>query len=108
MKDILLQHLSELLTGIIAILLGWFGKGKLTKKQENADLTARIQNIYKDMIADTDKRLELQAEEIEGLKKRQKEIDENWKKKIALVEKKWQNKYKALEESFDRYKKEHP
>lgn len=92
MKDILIQHLSELLTGIIAILLGWFGKGKLTKKVDEADLTARIQNIYKDMIADTDAKIEQLQKEIENLRKNQEQ---------------WKTKYRNLKHEFEAYKRKY-
>lgn len=107
MKDIFLQHMNELITGILAVLLGWFGKGKIAKRQDNADLTGRIQAIYRDMITDTDAKLDKQAEEIEALKKRQAEIDESWKKKIASVERRWQTKYNSLKKQFEAYKKKH-
>lgn len=108
MKDVITQHLGELLTGLVALILGWLGKGKIQKNQDNADLTKKIQSIYKDLIADTELKIEAQEVEIEALKKRQKEIDDNWKKKIASVERKWQTKYANLKKQFDNYKKIHP
>ena len=53
MKELIAQNASELITGIIAVLLGWFGKTKMSKKVEDAELTKLVQGIYKDMIADT-------------------------------------------------------
>lgn len=108
MKDILLQHISELITGLIAVLVGWFGKGKMAKKQDEADILDKVQSIYDKMIEDTEARMEMMNKEIENLKKRQVEIDENWEKKIAEVEKRWQTKYNTLKKEFENYKKSHP
>ncbi|MFD2566071.1 hypothetical protein [Pseudotenacibaculum haliotis] len=107
MEELLLEHLGELLTGVVALLLGWFGKEKVSKKKQNVDLTAQIQGVYREMIADTEAKLEEQDREIKALKAKQLEIDESWKKKIAAVEKKWQGRYNRLKNEFDQYKKNH-
>lgn len=107
MKDIFLQHINELITGVIAIMLGWFGKSKLTKKEAEADILDKVQGIYDKMIGDTKQRMIEMLSEIEELKRRQSEIDENWKKKLASVEQIWQNKYNNLKNEFERYKKKH-
>ena len=126
MKDIFTQHISELITGAIALILGYFGKGKVQKRSDNADLTAKIQAVYKEMVADTDASMDaLRAEvntltekllesdenwkkKVAELKSKQAEIDESWKKKIAAVEKKWQTKYSLLKKQFENYKRTHP
>lgn len=108
MKDILLQHISELITGVIAILLGWFGKGRIAKKQDEADLTSRIQNVYSDFVAHTKEQIEGLTNEIESLQQKQLDSEVSWKKKIASVEKRWQTKYNTLKTQFEQYKEKHP
>lgn len=97
MKEIILQHASELITGVIAIVIGWFGKSKMSKKVEDAELTKHIQGIYKDMIADTDRLIDQNSKEIADLKLKLAEKDLYWQKKIQEVETKWLNKYNGLE-----------
>lgn len=97
MKELILQHTSELFTGVIAIVIGWFGKSKMSKKLEDADLTKHIQGIYKDMIADTDRMIDQNAKEINDLKKKLEDQDLFWQKKIQDVENKWSNKYAAIQ-----------
>ena len=97
MKELIAQNASELITGIIAVLLGWFGKTKMSKKVEDAELTKLVQGIYKDMIADTDRMIDQNTKEITGLKKNLSEQDAYWQKKIAEVENKWSNKYAAIQ-----------
>lgn len=126
MKDFLTPYIGEFITGLIALVLGWFGKGKIQKRSDNADLTAKIQSIYKELVSDADSTVDsfraritslekrfTESEKhwqmkVDELKKKQIEIDENWKKKIVAVEKKWQTKYNALKTEFHTYKKNHP
>lgn len=108
MWEYIKPYVGEFITGLIMLALGWLGKGKVQKRSDNTDLTAKIQSVYKEMVADTDAKMDTMREEIDALKKKQQEIDENWKKKIASVEKKWQTKYNALKAQFENYKKAHP
>jgi hypothetical protein len=73
---------------------------------DDADLTTRIQEIYKDMIADTDAHLDRNTEEIKQLKKKLEEKDVFWQKKIEEVEKKWSNKYTAIQNKYNTIKRE--
>lgn len=97
MKELILQHTSEVITGLIAIVIGWVGKSKMSKKLEDAELTKHIQGIYKDMIADTDRMIDQNAKEINDLKKKLEDQDFFWQKKIQEVENKWSNKYAAIQ-----------
>ncbi|MDK7675110.1 hypothetical protein QP547_04705 [Weeksella virosa] len=96
MKELMAQHLSELITGIIAVIIGWIGKSKMSKKVEDAELTKHIQAIYKDMIADTDRMIDQNAQEIVDLKKKLNDQDAFWQKKLQEVENRWANKYNAI------------
>lgn len=97
MKELIAQHASELITGIIAVIIGWFGKSKMSKKVEDAELTKLVQGIYKDMIADTDRMIDQNAKEIADLKKKLEDQDVYWQKKIQEVENKWSNKYAVIQ-----------
>lgn len=97
MKEFVLQHLSELITALLAVLVGWVAKTKTTKKVEEADLTKLVQQIYKDMVEDTERRLNQNTMEIEQLKKKLEDQETYWKAKLAEVDKKGQNKYTALQ-----------
>ncbi|MGV0830762.1 hypothetical protein ACTS9D_00885 [Empedobacter brevis] len=112
MKELIAQHASELITGIIAVVIGWFGKSKMSKKVEDAELTKLVQGIYKDMIADTDRMIELNAREILSLTKEISELklqlaekDAYWQKKIQDVETKWSTKYNGLQKENNALKK---
>ena len=96
MKELIAQHASELITGIIAVVIGWFGKSKMSKKVEDAELTKLVQGIYKDMISDTDRMIELNTQkiseltsEIYTLKSQLIEKNAFWQKKIQEEESKW-------------------
>lgn len=97
MKELIIQNASELITGIIAVIIGWFGKSKISKKVEDAELTKLVQGIYKDMISDTDRMIDQNAKEIAELKKKLEDQDAFWQKKITEVENKWSNKYAAIQ-----------
>ncbi len=86
MKELIAQHASELITGIIAVFLGWFGKSKMSKKVEDAELTKLVQGIYKDMIADTDRMIDSNTKEIAELKKKLAEKDQYWQTKYANLQ----------------------
>ncbi len=112
MKELIAQHASELITGIIAVVIGWFGKSKMSKKVEDAELTKLVQGIYKDMIADTDRMIELNTQkiseltsEISSLKSQLIEKDAFWQKKIQEVESKWSTKYNNLQRENNTLKK---
>ncbi len=112
MGEIITQHASELITGIIAVVIGWFGKSKMSKKVEDAELTKLVQGIYKDMIADTDRMIEQNAKkiseltsEITALKLQLVEKDAYWQKKIEDVENKWATKYNGLQRENNTLKK---
>ena len=85
MKELIAQHASELITGIIAVFLGWFGKSKMSKKVEDAELTKLVQGIYKDMISDTDRMIDQNTQEIAELKKKLAEKDQYWQNKYDLL-----------------------
>lgn len=105
MKELITQHLSELVTGVIAVIVGWIGKSKMSKKIEDAELTKHIQGIYKDMIADTDRMIDQNAKEISELKVQLVEKDAFWQKKIKDVEIKWSTKYNGLQKENHQLKK---
>lgn len=112
MEELIAQHASELITGIIAVVIGWFGKSKMSKKVEDAELTKLVQGIYKDMIADTDRMIEQNAKqiseltaEISALKSQLIEKDAFWQKKIQEVENKWSTKYNGLQRENNTLKK---
>lgn len=96
MKELLTQHLSELVTGVIAVLVGWIGKSRMSKKVEDAELTKLVQGIYKDMISDTDRMIDQNTKEISELKLKLAEQEIYWQKKIREVESKWSNKYNVI------------
>lgn len=96
MENLFTQHLSELITGIIAVFVGWFGKSRISKRSENADLTQKIQEIYKDMIAHTEQRIEENNTELERLKKTLQEKDLFWQEELEKAEQKWAKKYETL------------
>jgi len=105
MKELIVQHLSELITGIIAVIVGWIGKSKMSKKVEDAELTKHIQGIYKDMIADTDRMIDNNTKEITELKLKLAEQEAYWQKKIQEVESKWSNKYNTIQRENNVLKK---
>ena len=114
MKDIVTPYIGELITAIIALVLGWFGKSKAQKRQDNADVLTRVQGIYDKMVEDTNQRMNVMQSEIDALKKKQTEIDTEWRKKIQAVERKWQTKYSRLQQKhsellkeFEEYKTNH-
>ena len=91
MIELLQPHLGELLTGFVALILGWLGKSQVQKKADNADLTAKIQAVYKDMVHDADKSMDLLREEIKLLKENQELQNDQWLKKLDDIKKTWQN-----------------
>lgn len=105
MTEYMLQHLSEFLTGIIAVIVGWMAKSKTTKKTEEADLTKLIQDIYGKMIEDTNRQLDQNTAEIAKLKKNLADQEAYWQTKLAEVDKKWQNKYSTLQKQNTELKK---
>lgn len=105
MKELLTQHLSELITGLIAVVIGWISKSRMSKKVENADLTKQIQDIYKDLIADTDRKIDQNVAEIDQLKKKLEEKDEYWQEELKKVEQKWVKKYETLKRENTALKK---
>ncbi|MBW7838455.1 MAG: hypothetical protein H3C36_02200 [Chitinophagaceae bacterium] len=105
MTEYMLQHLSEFLTGIIAVIVGWMAKSKTTKKTEEADLTKLIQDIYGKMIEDTNRQLDQNTAEIAELKKNLADQEAYWQTKLAEVDKKWQNKYSTLQKQNTELKK---
>lgn len=101
MKELIAQHLSELVTGVIAVVIGWIGKSKMSKKVEDAELTKHIQSIYKDMIADTDRMIDLNTQEIAELKKKLIEKDQYWQNKYNNL----QRENKALKQRISELEK---
>ena len=96
MRDFFIQHTSEFITALIAVIVGWIGKSKTSKKVEDADLTTKIQLIYKDMIADTDRMIDKNTAEIESLKKKLDEKDVYWQEELKKADAKWLQKYNLL------------
>ncbi|MDM1070895.1 hypothetical protein HX001_00145 [Empedobacter brevis] len=86
MKELIAQHASELITGIIAVVIGWFGKSKMSKKVEDAELTKLVQGIYKDMISDTDRMIDQNTQEIAELKKKLQQKDQYWQNKYSILQ----------------------
>jgi len=102
MKELIAQHLSELVTGVIAVVIGWISKSKMSKKVEDAELTKHIQGIYKDMIADTDRMIDQNTKEIADLKKKLAEKDQYWQTKYANL----QRENKALKQRISELEKQ--
>ncbi|HCY81548.1 MAG TPA: hypothetical protein DHV22_08090 [Xanthomarina gelatinilytica] len=107
-------YISELATGLIAIVIGWVAKSKNQKRQEEAGILDKVQGIYDKMIEDTNQRMDELKIDIENLKKKQTLIDAEWRKKVQQVEKKWQTKYSRLQakynsllKEFEEYKSKH-
>ncbi|RLZ08606.1 hypothetical protein [Faecalibacter macacae] len=105
MKEFFAPYISELLTGVVAAIIAWVSKSKVTRKVEDAELTKHIQAIYKDMIADTDRLIDQNTKEISELKLKLVEKDLYWEKKIQEVESKWSNKYNGLQRENNTLKK---
>lgn len=105
MKEFFAPYISELLTGIVAAIVAWFSKSKVTRKVEDAELTKHIQAIYKDMIADTDRLIDQNTKEITELKLKLAEQEVYWQKKIQEVESKWSHKYNAIQRENNALKK---
>ena len=101
MKELITQHASELITGIIAVVIGWFGKTKMSKKIEDAELTKHIQGIYKDMIADTDRMIDQNTQEIAELNKKLQQKDLYWQNKYSIL----QRENKALKQRISELEK---
>ena len=101
MIEFLEPYLGTFITGLIAVVLGWLGKSQVQKKADNADLTAKIQAVYKEMVADADKRMDLMREEITLLKEKQSLQNENWIRKLEDVQKNWQSKYRRLQTKYN-------
>jgi hypothetical protein len=101
MIDFLTPYIGTLITGIIALVLGWLGKSQTQKKVDNADLTSKIQAVYKDMIVDADARMDLMREEMKLLKERQVLLNDHWTKKLEDIEKTWQTKYSRLQTKYN-------
>lgn len=108
MIDIFLEHIGTLLAGLVSAILGWVAKSKVSKRAEEADLTAKIQEVYSEFVQHTKTQIHDLQLEIERLKKLQHDTDVNWRQKLNDVDRKWQSKYNALKKSFDNYKKTHP
>jgi len=101
MIDFLRPYLGELLTGLVALVLGWIGKTQTQKKADKADLTAKIQAVYKDMVGDADKGMDLLRSEIKLLNEKQNLQDEKWQKKLNEIEKTWKTKYSRLQTKYN-------
>lgn len=101
MTEFLAQYVGTFITGLIAIVLGWLGKTQVQKNADKADLTLKIQAVYKEMVADADKNMDIMREEIRLLKERQLLQDEKWLKKLEDIEKSWQTKYSRLQARYN-------
>ena len=106
MKDIFTQYIGELITGLIALVLGWLGKSRTQKTSDKADLTAKIQSVYKELIGDADASLDKMRDDIADLKKKQYDNEEAWKKKVQEIEKSWQTKHSRLQKKYNNLLKE--
>ena len=101
MIDFITPYIGELLTGALALILGWIGKSQTQKKADNADLTTKIQAVYKEFVVDSDSRLDLMRDEIKLLKEQQTLQNEKWVKKLDDIEKTWQTKYSRLQTKYN-------
>jgi hypothetical protein len=105
MIDYLAPHIGTFVTGLIALILGWLGKSQVQKNVDKADLTLKIQAVYKEMVADADKNMDIMRDEIRLLKERQLMQDEKWLKKLDDIEKSWQTKYSRLQARYNSLQK---
>jgi arginyl-tRNA synthetase len=101
MIEFLEPHIGKFITGLIALALGWLGKSQTQKKADNADLTAKIQAVYKEMVEDADRSMDLLREKVKLLEEKQTLQNEQWKKKLEDIEKTWQNKYSRLQTKYN-------
>lgn len=101
MREILEQHIGNLLTGLVALVLGWLGKSQIQKKSDQADLTSKIQEVYREMVVDTDKTIDNLREEIKLQKEKQELRNDQWIKKLDDIEKTWQTKYSRLQTKYN-------
>lgn len=101
MIDFLKPYIAEIVTGLVALVLGWIGKSQTQKTSDNADLTTKIQAVYKELVQDADNRLDLMRDEIKLLKEQQQLQNEQWKKKLDDIEKTWQTKYTRLQTKYN-------
>lgn len=101
MIDVLKPYIGELITGPIALLLGWAIKGKSQRRLANADVIAKVQAIYDKMVKDTNTRMDELKAEIDDLKKKQDSTDAEWRKKLKEIERKWQTKYTRLQSKYN-------
>ena len=108
MLELIQPYLSQIIISIGGLFAWFFERKKRLNiiKQDDADLTKKIQEIYRDMVADSDANMDNLREDIVNLKKRQAEIDDNWKTKLVQVEKRWQSKYSRLQKSYNALQKE--
>ena len=101
MIEFLEPHLGKFITGLIALALGWIGKSRTQKKADNADLTTKIQAVYKEMVSDADKSMDLLREKQNLLEQKQALQNEAWQKKLDGIEKNWQTKYSRLQTKYN-------
>lgn len=94
-------YIAEILTGLVALVLGWLGKSQTQKTSDNADLTTKIQAVYKELIQDADNRLDLMRDEIKLLNEKQNLQNEKWQKQLEDIEKTWQTKYSRLQTKYN-------
>jgi arginyl-tRNA synthetase len=94
-------YIGEFITGFLALALGWLGKSQTQKKADNADLTAKIQAVYKEMVEDADKSMDLLREKVKLLEEKQKLQNHQWQKKLEEIEKTWQTKYSRLQTKYN-------
>jgi len=95
-------EISKVAIGAITALATFFFGGRLKRKKDQAELVEKIQAIYKDMMSDTEQRMDGFRKEIDSLKKEQNELNSQWKKKLLQVERKWQTKYSRLKTKYDK------
>ena len=114
MVEFLAPYLETLITGVIALVLGWLGKSKIQKKADNADLTAKIQAVYKEWVSDADARIDFLKDEIRLMKEQRALSEDKFKIQLQEIEKSWQTKYtrlqtkySALLRDFQNYKAKH-
>lgn len=98
--------IGEIITGLLALVTGWFAKSKAQKIHEKADVLIKVQTLYQRMVKDTNQRMDDMEKEMDDLKKKQFSIDAEWRKKVKQVEQKWQSKYSQLQSKYNKLFKE--
>jgi molecular chaperone GrpE (heat shock protein) len=111
MMNFLQLYVGEIMTALIAGLVGWF----FTRKKQKVDVTtteidnaAKMMQMYKDALDDLGDRYENKYNSVAKLYEDKETVlkmeVEYLKKELNL----WKKKYNDLLREFNNYKKEHP